>query len=169
MDLSSEQFLKGDRQALVTRLRIWQQHVLITHGVIAILFLSVALIMQIFAQLKPIAPESSLKNIAFTVLAITACLYFMLRYSQKQYNHQKLVEQGQIIEGSILRSKGKVTGNGETYWYSVRIDYHFLSPDQKEIVSHYERDRDDLSGQPLPSEGTPILVLYLHKDCFVML
>ena len=80
-------------------------------------------------------------------------------------------EVGETKSGMESKSEYKqgIAIDGETNWYSVKVVYRFSNPEKIDLIGECERDRDDLDGQPLPTEGTVVLVLYLDDNTYALL
>lgn len=169
LDYASKAFLAGDRRGIRTRFRLGKEFPLVILAGVALMFLSIALVQQVAALNKPANTQPTGQGLLITMALIIGCLYFIIWKVKADSARERLVCNGQVLNGSVVSCSGKMRGNGEESWYSVKIEYQFFSPQQREIMSHWERDRDDLANLPLPTEGTAILVLYLDDNCYALL
>jgi hypothetical protein len=66
-----------------------------------------------------------------------------------------------IIIGSLQSATGRtrLTDKGVTF-YDLSVKYEFKTPAGRTITTTAQRVRSDLSGQPLPPDGTPVAILY---------
>jgi hypothetical protein len=169
LDYASKAFLAGDPRGIRSRFRLWKEFPLVILAGVALLFLSVAIFQQVAALNNPANTQPMGQGILISTVLIIGCLYFIIWKVKGDSAKERLVQSGQVLKGSVVRCSGQMTGNGEVSWYSVKIEYRFFSPQQREIMSQWERDRDDLANLPLPTEGTAILVLYLDDNCYALL
>ena len=133
------------------------------------MFLSIAVFQQVVALNKPATTQATGQGLLITMALTIGCLYFVIWKVKADSAKERLVRNGQVLNGTVVRCSGKMTGNGEERWYSVKIEYRFFSPQKCEIISYWERDRDDLANLLLPTEGTAVLVLYLDDNCYALL
>ncbi|MFN8530448.1 MAG: hypothetical protein U0670_17740 [Anaerolineae bacterium] len=66
-----------------------------------------------------------------------------------------------MLRGEITKARLIDVGAKYRLW-RLSIDYCFTSPDGKQIIGKTKAHRNDLEGKALPTEGTPIKVLYLN-------
>jgi hypothetical protein len=86
---------------------------------------------------------------------------------------QRLIREGQVLEGEVVESTGedRASGTGECvdYWYTVLVSYRFRTPSGQEIRGRVMEERD-VQDKFLPAPGTPVRVLHLDSDgTFVLL
>jgi hypothetical protein len=169
LDPASEEFLASNRQRIPFRFRVDQNPSLLVLAGIACLFFLATTILHLFTLYSHPNLQATLQNLV-TSLAITASLCYVIVWRLKaDATKANLVRNGQLLTGNILKCSSRTAGDGEEYWHSVRVDYQFVTPQQKTITAHWERDRDDLDGSKLPAVGCPILVLYLNDTSFALL
>ncbi|MBL8819584.1 MAG: hypothetical protein JNL58_26400 [Planctomyces sp.] len=169
LDYASKAFLAGDRRGIRSRFCLRRELPLVILAGVALMFLSIAVVQQVLALNNPVDTQPSGQGLLITMALLIGCLYFIIWKVKADSTRERLVNDGQVLTGSVVRCCGKMTSNGEESWYSVKIEYRFLSPQQCEIMNHWERDRDDLANLPLPTEGTAVLVLYLDDNCYALL
>jgi hypothetical protein len=169
LDYASKAFLAGDPRDIRTRFRLWKEFPLVVLAGVALMLLSLVVVQQVMALNQPANTQPTAQGLLITVALIIGCLYFVTRKVKVDSARERLVRNGQVLKGSVVSCSGQMTANAEESWYSVKIEYRFFSPQQREIKSHWERDRDDLLNLPLPAEGTAILVLYLDDNCYALL
>jgi hypothetical protein len=168
-DFASKAFLEGDHQGIRTRFRLGKEFPLVLHAGVALIILSIGLVQQLAALNGWATTQTNGQGLLITMALIIGCLYFITWKVRGDSARERLIRNGQILNGTVVRCYGKMYGNGDESWYSVKVEYRFLSPQQREIISHWARDRDDLANLPLPIEGTAVLVLYLDDNCYALL
>lgn len=169
LDNASEAFLKGDHRGIRSRLRIGNEFPLVVLAGVALMFLSIAMVQQLVALNSPSTKQPTGQDLLTSVALIICCSYFIVWKMKDEASKERLLRDGRVLEGTVVRCSGRKRGNGDESWYSVKVEYRFISPQQRDITRQSERDRDDLANLPLPAEGTPVLVLYLHENCHVLL
>ena len=169
LDPASEEFLASNRQRIPVRFRVDKDKSLLVLAGIACLFFLATTILHLFALYSHPNLQATLQNL-MTSLAILASLCYVIVWKLKaNATKANLVRNGQLLTGNILKCSARTAGNGEEYWQSIRVDYQFVTPQQKTIIAHWERDRDDLDGSALPEAGRSVLVLYLNDTSFALL
>jgi hypothetical protein len=169
---SSRTYLNGEYRDIRRRFRLDNESAqpFIIFFALAVMFLIPVLLSELVKFTSPAlrTPETERNIVGFFLLLIVA-VYWILRKSETNSALDRMIRNGCVLKGTILSCTGKNTGNGEEYWYSVKVIYKFSNLQQIELVGECERDRDDLNGHPLPREGTAILVLYLDDNTYALL
>lgn len=170
--ISSKTFLAGESRDIRDRFKLND-----SSSVAQILFLGLTLLflfaMMLSKSIEFIFPAitkpDTLRGIVVSLAALVGILYWIIRKLANNSSTDRMIRQGELLQGSIVSCTGKITGNGETNWYSVKVVYRFSNPEKIDLIGECERDRDDLDGQPLPTEGTVVLVLYLDDNTYALL
>jgi hypothetical protein len=82
-------------------------------------------------------------------------------------NDRRLRQSGRQLAGTLIRAK---THKGSKGAISLEARYSFRSPASgKQIEAKITRPRKDLKDAPLPAPGTPVAVLYVDDECYVVL
>lgn len=169
LDPASEAFLASNRERIPHRLRTDKDLPLLVLAGIGCLFFLVTTILQVVDLLTRPMPLGNLQNL-MTSLAILAILSYLIVWKLKSNSKKaKLVRDGKLLTGNILNCRARKDGDGEMYWQTVRVDYQFVTPQQKTITDYWERDRDDLDISSLPEVGRSVLVLYVHDQSYLLL
>ena len=80
----------------------------------------------------------------------------------------KRLRDGVVLSGKLVEASGKTHGRGNSL-YHVYVKYQFVTPAGVELSGKQRYRREDLNGKPLPESGTPVKILYVADDCYVML
>ena len=174
LDYASKAFLAGDHRVLWDRFRLERDRILFILAGCALLILFPSLVLQVVALTRPTVPQPSLPYLGGTVALTIACVHFLIWKVKSVIARERLVHKGKVLSGRIVRCSGSmrvVAGEdgASDRAYFVTIEYRFLSPQGREIMSECERDREDLLNLPLPVEGTAVLVLYLDDNNYALL
>ena len=170
--MSSNTFLAGESRDIRDRFKLND-----SSSVAQMLFLGLTLLFLFAVMLSKsiefifpaITKPDTLRGILAWSVVLIGILYWIIRKLANNSSIDRMIRQGEIIQGSIVSCTGKITGNGETNWYSVKVVYRFSNPEKIDLIGECERDRDDLDGQPLPTEGTVVFVLYLDSNTYALL
>ncbi len=175
LDSASKAFLTDEyRSILYSRFRREQERIQFILAGCALMILFPSLGLQVVALTRPAVPQPSLQGLVCTVALIVGCVYLLVSKVTTIKAKERLVHDGEVLNGSITRCSGSMRtvaaegGAGEKVYF-VKIQYRFVSPQGREIMSHWERDRDDLVNFRLPAEGTAVLVLYLNDNNYALL
>ncbi len=169
LDPASEEFLASNRQRIPFRFRVDKDKSLLVLAGIACLFFLATTILHLFTLYSHPNLQATLQNLMTSLAILTSLCYVIVWKLKANATKANLVRNGQLLTGNILKCSARTAGNGEEYWQSVRVDYQFVTPQQKTITAHWERDRDDLDGSALPEAGRSVLVLYLNDTSFALL
>lgn len=170
--VSSQSFLSGETRDIRDRFRL-DDPSLVSYMILAglgVLFLLLYLIGQLVElSFQALRTPNTQGRIVGALIGIFALLNYMLRKNERNAALGRMIQDGQVLQGVIVSSKGRNKGNGEEYWYEVEIVFRFFTPQQIVLTGECSRDRDDLKGQPLPGEGSAVLVLYLNDYTYALL
>ncbi len=78
-----------------------------------------------------------------------------------------LQRSGQITRGEVVACKGRSSSKGR---YVITVQYRFSPPDGGAMISDKKTEtRNDLRGQALPAQGTPLAILYRDRKTYTAL
>ncbi len=175
IDCASQAFLAGDHRGILWgRFRLEQERIQFILAGCTLLILFPSLGLQVVALIRPTVPQPSLQYLGGTVALIIGCVYLLIWKVKTVIAKERLVHDGKVLNGSIVRCSGRmrvvaVEGGAGERAYFVKIQYRFLSPQGREIISRWECNRDDLVNYRLPAESTAVLVLYLNDNNYALL
>jgi hypothetical protein len=79
----------------------------------------------------------------------------------------RLAREGRRVAGQVMRSYGRRDRDGD---YHLELWYHFVSPQTgSRIEDGGSQLRQDLADQPLPPPGTPVQVLFVDNETYLVL
>jgi hypothetical protein len=169
---SSQSFLAGEVRDIRNRFQLDDQFTvpkMLLAG-LAVIFVMIMLLRKVvefnFQTLR--TPETQ-ANIVFLLVPLIYSAFWAIRKLKTNSATDCMIRHGIVLQGSIRSCTGKTSGNGEVYWYSVKVEYEFSNPQKIQLRGECKSDRDDLSGLPLPKEGTAVLVLYLDDKTYALL
>lgn len=83
---------------------------------------------------------------------------FLIGLLNTRRHNNLLAREGQIIKGEVVAASGKQDTDNDLI---LKVEYAFRTPEAHNlVVGTRSETRNDLNKHPLPSPGTPVLVLY---------
>lgn len=169
---SSETFLAGESRGIRSRFRLDDPSdvpFFLLFGLAMIYLVMMLLYRVVEFNFPALRKEDTQIAIVGFLSTIIAAVYWIMRKLKTRSAQDRMIRYGRVLQGSILSCTGKHRGDGEGYWYSVKVVFKFSNPQKIEIIGKCESYRDDLQGHPLPMEGTAVLVLYLDDKTYALL
>ncbi|MBZ0288888.1 MAG: hypothetical protein K8I30_14825, partial [Anaerolineae bacterium] len=114
------------------------------------------------ATLDPPSAFMLILCIIFAIICIANLrLGLHLLGTERRFN-----EHGSVLYGRIIQTRGAKNGND---WHGAEIQYQFVSPRGKTIISSAYKTSVPLKKQDIPPVGTKIAVLYVNDQLFHIL
>ena len=148
-------------------------------GLYVLGFFLVVLIVVAIIIVVPVLSTADLGMILIVLLLVAAVVGVILVVFINTYRRLQLFEtQGKLFQGQIVEARGRWTRTTTkdsdnkptvTRSYEVTIRWIVRLPDGQKLTSSNNQTRNDLANTFLPEPGTPIAVLYVDNQTYMLM
>ena len=129
----------------------------------------VVFLYQAYISLQSNPPLRSPIVILMSLIPAILMLVFLYFVAQRFRCKAKLEQDGFLLPGEVVKAKWDRAVSQEGAKNVIRLQYLFMTPDNRQIIKEEAQVRMDLNVDQLPEPGRPLAIIYVDDSCFRVL